>query len=201
MRLLTAAFLLVLGVQFAFAQKPVGTYTISYVNKEFEVTASTDKKGDLNLYIDGYSLDKFSDKGGLKVDQKNYVSFVDNLIIAKEKYIEWSKTATENTVKSLDKDIPGIKKQKLTGYFIYNDWEFDFGVNPTYRFKVMEDGEHVLIIRTGKMTSSSNQYIDSDGVVYIFSSVEEIDDFLETISLAYANKVLNQKAATKDLFN
>ena len=135
------------------------------------------------------------------IDNKRYQGFIDALNHAKIKYQEWVKTAKENNVTELDKEMK--IKSKVAGFFLYGgDWHFQYLVNLTFDFKILEsDGEikYLLIIRSGKMQSSSNQFMDVDGVVLVFSSDSEIEEFTNAISLEKINELKN-KPKSDDLF-
>lgn len=185
------------------AQENLGTYENTYIEKEYPISIST-KPNDakFTLYIEALSLDNLVSEGGFSIDEKQLSGFVENIKQAKAKYEEWIATAKANNVTSLDKDI-SVTPSKVTGYFHYGSkWNFDFSVKPTFSFKILEDkGEtsYLLIVRTGKLTSSSNEYINCDGFVLTFLSVEEIDAFLKTISQENINEYKN-KPKTEDLF-
>ena len=90
-------------------------------------------------------------------------------------------------------------KTKVSGYFLYGSkWNFQFTINLTFDFKII-NGKNLLIVRTGKMTSSSNQFMTHDGLVFVFSNTEEITDFLDLISKDKITEFINKPKAT-DLF-
>jgi len=183
------------------AQKKFTTYDNTYAKKTYDIQLSTEDNGKYTLYIDALSLDNLHEKGGLMVDEKRHQGFIDALNEAKLKYQDWVKTAKENDVKELDKEIP--VKSKVAGYFLYgSDWQFQFLVNLGFDFKIFEkDGatQYLLIVRSGKMQSSSNQFMDMDGVVLVFTSDNEIQDFINLISLQKIKDFQNKPKAD-DLF-
>jgi len=94
-------------------------------------------------------------------------------------------------------------KSKVAGFFLYgSDWHFQFIVNLTFDFKILESGgevKYLLIVRSGKMQSSSNQFMDVDGVVLEFTSAEDIREFVDSISLNKITEFKNKPKA-EDLF-
>ena len=189
---------LVLNVK---AQDKFTTYDNSYAKKTYDIQISLKDNDKFTFYIEAMSLDKLHEKGGFMVDDKKYQGFIDALNEAKSKYQEWEQTAKSNSVKELDKEMP--IKSKVAGYFLYgSDWHFQYIVNLTFDFKILEsDGEikYLLIVRSGKMQSSSNQFMDVDGVVLIFTSANEIQEFVDSISLNKINEFKN-KPKSEDLF-
>lgn len=183
------------------AQEKFTIYDNIYANKTYDILLSLEDNNKFTLYIDAMSLDKLHEKGGFLVDENRYQGFINALNEAKIKYLEWEKIAKENSIKELDKEIP--INSKVAGFFLYgSDWHFQFLVNLTFDFKIFEiDGEikYLLIVRSGKMQSSSNQFIDVEGVVLVFSSAKEIQDFVDSISLEKIEKFKNKPKA-EDLF-
>jgi hypothetical protein len=182
------------------AQEKFTSYDNTYGGKTYEIQISAKEKDKFTLYIDAMSLDALHDKGGIMVKEKQHQDFLNSIAEAKLKYEEWVKTAKENNVKELDKSMS--IKSKVGGYFQYGDWNFQYLVNLTFDFKILESkGElkYLLIIRTGELQSSSNQFMKVDGFVLVFSSVGEIDTFTNEISTQKINEFINKPKA-KDLF-
>lgn len=185
----------------AFTQKKYSTYTNSFTTEQYSISVSAKDTNDYSLYIDCYSIDKVVDKGGILLNKKQVETFQTALTGAKAKFEEWVKTAKENNVEALSK--PMTFNSKGDGYFMYgNDWNFQFGVNLTFGFKVVKVGEtvsHLMIVKTGELQSSSNQFIKADGFYIIFSSTEEIDYFISQISEVKVKEFI-KKPKAEDLF-
>ena len=198
-KLLTFCLLTITTVE-SYAQEKFTTYDNTYSGKTYEIQISAKDKDKFTLYIDAMSLDRLHDKGGITVKEKQHQDFLNAIAAAKIKYEEWIKTAKENNVKELDKSMN--IKSKVGGYFLYGDWNFQYLVNLTFDFKILESEDelkYLLIIRTGKLKSSSNQFMKVDGFVLVFSSVNEIDTFTNEISTQKINNFINKPKA-KDLF-
>jgi uncharacterized protein (DUF1330 family) len=197
---LIGIILLTLGLN-VNAQDKFTTYDNAYAKKTYDIQISLKDNDKFTFYIDAMSLDNLHEKGGFMVDDKKYQGFIDALTEAKSKYQEWEQTAKSNNVKELDKEMP--IKSKVAGYFLYgSDWHFQYIVNLTFDFKILEsEGEikYLLIVRSGKMQSSSNQFMDVDGVVLVFTSANEIQEFVDSISLNKINEFRN-KPKSEDLF-
>lgn len=183
------------------AQDKFTSYDNTYAKKTFDIHISIKDNEKFTLYIEAMSLDNLHETGGFMVDDKKYQGFIDALNEAKSKYQEWEQTAKSNNVKDLDKEMP--IKSKVVGFFLYgSDWHFQHIVNLTFDFKIMEsEGEinYLLIVRSGKMQSSRNQFMDVDGVVLVFNSANEIQDFVDSISSNKINEFKN-KPKSEDLF-
>lgn len=68
-------------------------------------------------------------------------------------------------------------------------------VNLKFDFKILEsNGEvkYLLLIRTGELQSSSNQFMKVDGFVLVFSSTKEIDEFTAAISTEKITEFVNK---------
>ena len=184
-----------------FAQEKFTTYDNTYAKKTYDIQLSIKDNDKFTLYIDAMSLDNLHETGGFMIDNKKYQGFIDALNQAKIKYQEWVKTAKENNVTELDKEMK--IRSKVSGFFLYGgDWHFQYLVNLTFDFKILESGgetNYLLIIRSGEMQSSSNQFMDVDGVVLVFSSDSEIEEFTNAISLEKINEFKN-KPKSDDLF-
>lgn len=196
----TSIFLLFILCSQIKAQEKFTTYDNTYIGKSYEIQISNDK-GKFKLFIDALSVDTMHEKGGILVEEKNYPGFIDALSEAKLKYEEWVRTAQENNVKELNKEMK--IKSKVSGYFLYGSkWNFQFLVNLKFDFKIIDSkGEikYLLLVRTGELQSSSNQFMKVDGFLLVFSSSDEIDDFLNSISI---DKIIDftNKPKNEDLF-
>lgn len=186
---------------YSFGQTKFTSYDNTYAKKSFDIEIGTDKKGEYSLYINAQSLDDTHEHGGFIVKEKQYADFMQSMGEAKLKYKEWVKTAIDNNVKDLSKDM--VIKCKTGSYFMYgNEWEFQFLVTPTYSFRILESEgqtEYLLLLRSGRLTSSSNQYMKVDGFVLVFRSEEEIDAFMKSISAEEIKSALT-KPKSSDLF-
>ena len=193
-------FILALTSLNSYAQEDFTTYDNSYIGKTYKIQISSKEKDDFKLWIDAMSFDKLHDRGGIKVNAKDYQDFISAISEAKLKYEEWVKTAKENNVKELTKTMK--IKTKVDGYFEYGDWNFQYNVPLDFTFMILDKNDelnYLLLIRTGELQSSSNQFMKVDGFALVFSSTAEIDKFVNAISIEKVNTFLNKPKA-KDLF-
>lgn len=192
-KILTVSFFFLIVVK-SNAQEKFSSYDNTYVGKTYEIQIASKDKEKYSLYIDAMSLDRTHEKGGITIDQKQYQEFIKAIVESKTKYEEWVKTANENNVKELSKTMN--LKSKAGGYFLYgNKWNFQFFVNLKFDFRILESkGEikYLLLISTGELQSSSNQFMKVDGFVLVFSSTKEIDEFVNAISIEKITEFLNK---------
>jgi hypothetical protein len=178
-----------------YSQTKFAEYGSGYFNKTREISLSDDEKKGFILWIDAFGLDQTYDDGGIHVEESRYDSFFDALKEAREKYIEWTQTAKDNNVKKLNKEMP--YKCRVSSYFgtgRVSSTHFQFLVNLAFDYMVLEAGgeiKYMLILRTGRLTASDNKYIDSEGFVIPFESIQEIDEFISTIEIGKIKEVIN----------
>lgn len=184
-----------------YGQEKIDEYTSSYLDKTFDINVSQDKKdtSKFSYYIDCSSADALHKKVELMFDSKDLPDFIEFLNNIKATYSKWKTTAKENKVTELDKDID-VKEFKGQAAFIYGDWNFDFSVKLKPRAKIVK-GEMLIILRSEELISSSNQFMKHDGFYLVFSSVKEIDEFIEKISIEKVKEYFRKKNKKDDLFN
>jgi len=186
----------------ALAQEKITTYEMSYfgdAGTTYNVSATEpDNKGKFGYYISVYSFDGKRTPVTINVEQKQLDAFVASLQKAKETYLEWDSVAVANSVTDLDKPMK-INLPNLMCAWHGAEWYFDYSTNLSFVFKHIE-GKPVLIVRTGKLVSSSNRYIDSKGGAFVFTSVEEIDAFLATLDITLVTEHFITKNQKQKLF-
>ncbi len=204
MKALSFCLLIVISIS-SFAQENFATYSTEFTKDygPYEIRIAIDEKGKskYELWIDAYPLED-NKKGGITLDKKEYENFVRNLEAAKAKFKDWSATAKANNVTSLVKKMDNLEIS-VGGFFRYGgDIYFDFSVPLNFYFQIItikEKTTYLLNVKAGKMISSSNQFIDTDGFSFYFTSEEEINTFLNEISYPKINDFLIKPKA-KDLF-
>ena len=183
----------------SFSQEKLAKYNSLYFSKNFDISASKpDAKEEFSYYIDCSSKDSSSKQASLILKNKDVPEFVEFLNSIKETFNKWTITAKENKVTELDKNID-YKKLNYSAAFVYGKWNFDFSVNLTTRYKII-NGKYLLIIDSDELQSSSNQYIKSDGLRIVFSSVQEIDELVNGLNINLVTDFYNKKNSQDDLF-
>ncbi|MEN8137145.1 MAG: hypothetical protein ABFR62_01810 [Bacteroidota bacterium] len=179
--ILTALFLFYsIGL---FAQKKLSTYKVDYLGKKFDI-GIIQKADDYNLHINGWSVDQLSDNGGIIIDKKDHKTFLENLEIAREKYMYLSDYTKDKKLKRFTKKI-NVKPIKIRGYFDYGDLRFDNDIKPYFEFNVFTRNNvvhYLLMVKTGILTDSQAKGVESDGIVIVMSSLYEIDEFINKVS-------------------
>lgn len=179
-----------------------GTYSSSYENKTQNIYITFDKKDKFTLYISATSLDKLVTNGGFKVWGKYLPDFIEKFKTAQQKYNEWIITAKENNVTSFSKLIEvenekAIRTAKSTAYFYFGDfWHESIMGEPYFQFIVHKDendniGYH-LLVSTSNLYAKDNRFITCSGFSMIFSSNEEISNFINAISLEKIEEFKNR---------
>jgi hypothetical protein len=182
-----------------FGQEKIATYNSAYFSKNFEIQAGKpNEKGDFDYYIDCLSADKTSSKASLMLKSKDAPEFIAFLLSIKETFLKWKQTAIENKVTELDKKIE-YKKLNYAGAFLYGKWNFDYSVNISARFRIIND-KYLLIIDSDALQSSSNQFIKSDGFRFVFNSAQEIDELINGLDIEKVKAFYADKSGKEDLF-
>ncbi len=200
MQIIVLVLLSLLNTNNIFAQKKYSTYTNDYLDKDFNIDIQPETDNKFCLYIDVFSLDNTWDKVGIMVNQKQLLKFIEALDSAKVKYNEWKNVAISNNVKKLSKNME--IKCKVDTYFSYGKWHFNNNIKLNFGFGIFEHKEkiiYMLSVNTGQLVSSSNQYMKVDGGLLTFTSLKEIDSFIELISPKIINEFL-KKPNSDNLF-
>jgi len=182
------------------AQSKINDYQSVYFKKSYDINASQDKNdtSKYSYFIDCASLDKLHSRVCLDFESQKLNDFITYLRSAKQTYAKWMETAKTNNVTELDKIID-IKDFNCTTAFIYGDWNFDFSVSLTPKVKIV-DGKTLLIITSGELQSSSNQFMKHDGLALVFMKPEEVEDFIAKIDLNNVKAFFNKKNKSDSLF-
>ena len=184
---------------FVNAQVEVSTYEMSTFETEpYSIQATEPKNGEFNYYIDMQSLDGAVSSGGVTIKSKNIDEFVLFLIECQSKLNEWNEVAKANGVEELTKEIPVTVKPSVDGYFKYGDWQFDnyVNLNPVY---LRTENVASVVIYTGELTSTSNEYIDCENLAFALNS-SEISALLKNIDKATVLSFFSEKDNKEDLF-
>lgn len=194
---------LVVILLFAFqlkAQEKANEYFMSYFDgKNYNIGATEVKDGEFTYYIDCASWEDDTDVVGISFKSTKIQEFQNGVNEIKNKYVEWTSTAKQNNVTNFDKNFD-IKLPRVDCFFRYGDYHFSFNRTPNAYFKVTTDGECYAIISIKNLQASDNQYIKHDGLFMIFSSDEEIDNFINAIDKKHVIENEEKKTNTDNLF-
>ena len=199
-QIMTVLCLILMTVN-SYAQEKFASYSSSYFGKSYEIQLSAKEEGKYTLFIDAASMDKLCDNGGITMTEAQHPQFVSALREAKLKYDEWVKTAKEHDVKEMDKTMP--VSSRVSGFFKYGtQWKFQMSVDLTFDFKIVESEgvlKYLMILRTGEMKASDNEFMTVKGFVIVFNSGDEIDKFAKSLAPEQISAFVNKPKA-KDLF-
>ena len=165
------------------AQEQFTTYDNTYCGKKYVIFVSVKGNGIFTLWINAMSFDDQSKGCGIIVQEKDYYTFIDAIKLAKLKYEDRVEEAKKNNVRQLDKTMRIFNT--VDAYFKQEKLYLQRNVLLNYDFKVREiDGKlnYLLFISTGILKASNNTLAESNGSSLVFSSVEEIDKFINQLS-------------------
>ncbi|MDQ3190494.1 MAG: hypothetical protein M3Q58_02785 [Bacteroidota bacterium] len=179
-------------------------YNSAYLGKTFKTSISIKDTSHYSMYIDMYSLDKLhKDNVGITYNEKDHISFLKTLSEAKVKYNEWVKTAQANKVTILEEKEMTYKFNPM-GYFLFgSDYHFDATTTLKFDFKIVNSNgvvDYLLLIRSNELQSSKNQFMNIDGVAFVFNSNEEIQRFIDDLSAEKIKEFIIQKQSSANLF-
>lgn len=198
MKKIVLLLLFVFSCVFSFSQEKYSSYDSKLLNKKFDVLVSKDDNSKIKFWVSSYSLDGANKESMLIIEEENLNDFINYLDFLKSKFTEWKKTAIENKVDDLDKDISKLDKN-YSSAFSYGKWQFDFSTELSSNFKIIK-GVPSIRINSGELVSNSNQYIKSVGFVFIFGSEEEFDALKKVLDLQSAKDFFVKKESKQDLF-
>ena len=182
-----------------YAEEKVSEYTMSYFNKTYNIEATTVKNNEFKYYIYCESKDRH-ELVGFSIDNYQIQYFIEQLRSIEGKFEEWSKTAKGNNITSYDKQFDTNFKYVNTFWQYGSQWCFSSVKFRPY-FKVTDDGETFVVINVREMTDSSNRYMTSEGFLIVFTSVNEIEDFIKSIDPTHAINRTMEQINKDNLFN
>lgn len=189
-----------LGINLS-AQEKISTYEMSLSEKApFLISAvQPDDKGEFTYYINLWSLDASVKQGGLILKSSEYEEFKEMMLQCLAKLDEWDSVANSNNIVELRKDIPITIAPDAKGFFQYGSgWKFDHSISLTPEF-YKKSGYAGVLIHTGKVVASDNQYMDCKDLVIALTE-KELRSFLEATSPDLVISHFKDKAKQDDLF-
>jgi hypothetical protein len=175
----------------------IGNYYTSYFKAEKEVWASKNSDGlyDVMIFVAGeYSESTVA----FRVKGENLQSFINSLMLIKQKFVEWDNVAKQNNVKKIVKKFD-ITFPRVTIAWYGTDWYFSFNHKLEPNFMVLESEGTSHVVFQSKVISSTNEYIDQEYYL-VFSSAEEIDSLISIIKPENIKIKMEQKDSQADLF-
>ena len=177
------------------AQQKVGEYTNSYVSKTFSIEA-VEKNNKIDVVYISVPTDMKSRPAYIVVNGKDLELFKTALELARDKFSEWKKVATDNNVTEIRKEM-GINFPKVTVAWLYGrKWWFSFDNKINLKFLVLKvsDDTRFVAFWAPTVTSSSNHYIDQK-IDITFANEE---DFNSIINQLDGQRILNELLKNKN---
>ena len=177
------------------AQQKVGEYTNSYVSKIFSIEA-VEKNNKIDVVYIGVPTDTKSRPAYIVVKGKDLELFKTALELARDKFSEWKKVATDNNVTEMCKEI-GVNFPKVTVAWLYGrEWWFSFDNKINLKFLALKvsDDTRFVAFWAPTVTSSSNRYIDQK-IDITFANEE---DFNSIINQLNGQRILNELLKNKN---
>ena len=166
-----------------YSQKLLDTFYSSYYEKTFKIELGYIERGSYLIKLETHCPDSIIEESGLLINVTEIDDFIENIQISKEKYIEWRNIAINKNVRNYTSRIVTNPFQTI-GYFNFNnEWKFN-KINPIFGFYVYEKEDklyHLLAVGTQKFSDIVDDHIECEGSFLMFTSIEEIDDFLDII--------------------
>jgi len=200
-KLLLGALLLLSTL--SFSQETIGTYQMSYLtsSEPYSVQASEPKNGNFSWYIMCAGETSSTQDSFIIVKNDKMSDFINYINFLEDVYIKWSDVATQNKLTSKTfKEITDTPSNDVSAGWKYGSYHFDYSVILSARFIVLDGGAKVLVIDTGSLQASDNQYIDSKGNMLVFSNKLEIENFKALLLEKTVLDFYTAKNKQKDLF-
>jgi hypothetical protein len=189
-RIFKILFLLLLVKTSAWGQEKFGVYTTSLEITTHDIKIERLSNGKFNLHINTGSTDAISKEAGIIVSSKRYEKFINALNEAKLKYEEWTNTAKANSVTDLTKKMDAYTRQDAF-FYLNSERHLVYNIDLAFVYNISKNSSNVIsysmAVGSGTLKSSKNQFITNDGAMIIFASIEEINAFIDAISLDKIN--------------
>lgn len=126
---------------------------------------------------------------------------LDSLRAVLKKYFEWEQKAVENAVK-IEKDIPDSRIMTDVTWKFGDDWYHGKTLFLYFRFLSQSVTRHQLIIRSDKVNSTSNQFIDYK-LETLYLDKDQVLGLAEGIRQDFIDQKIeehNKKKKVEDMF-
>ena len=176
------------------AQKKYSEYQASDEVFNLSVVTDGDRKGAVYMDIkkDGKSSMELS-----TIDDLNRFKLF--LSKSKSKFVEWSKTAIENNVDEVRKEIMTEQLGNSIA-FHYGSWHFSFGKHMVSSIFWVYKSKPYLILKYPEVVESDNQYIDQKPITILFNGVDQINTLANNLSGEKIDTFIKEIENKKNLF-
>jgi len=182
------------------AQEKLGSYICSQNGETYDVRISVKGNGDFTLWIGEPSYDEQYPVGGIVVRENKYYNFLNAMESAKVEFADLIAKAKAGKLAKPQKSLRIFSH--VDAYFKSATWNLDYKVPLYFDFKVTENEgmpTYLLTVKTGAVRSVTNISERSAGYGLRFTSIEDIDNFLQTISSAKIKEFIEKSGNTHSL--
>ncbi|MFZ4547767.1 MAG: hypothetical protein ACOYN4_10045 [Bacteroidales bacterium] len=196
-------FILVISFSCTFgtvAQK-YDTYYCQYLEKSYDISILKEKSAAYKVYINTATLDGLVTECIMVFMERANYNFLQNLISAKEKYIEWLNVVKNKNITEVEKTMEIYPDPVCVSFKYGDDWHASCSVLLSFRFKKIKNHQNpILIIETDRVIASDNKYITCEPFIIPLSSLDEINALISKLSDDSIQKYLNDLKSKEDLF-
>jgi hypothetical protein len=191
--------LLLLFTHLGYGQEKFESYYNPLAEVKYNIAAEApDKKGKFSFLIECKSIDITSKQAVLMVSNRELAEFKEFLSYLKDTFVKWKKTAEENNITDIDKEIE-FKKLFYSSAFSYGGWKFSINTRLRSYFKYLAKN-YYIVIYSSELKASSNQFIKSDGFMLSFNSPEDFDDLINKLDENKVIEFYKEKEKKENLF-
>jgi hypothetical protein len=181
-----------------YSQDIYSSYYNDFTKKNFNIEIILNDNSEYVIFINMLSSDDTNPNGGIYITNYEHSDFIDTLKKASLKYQEWTDIAKENNVRDLTK-IMKIYFQTSGFFQIKNEWSLVNVIKLKFKFRIVDGEKYLMILGTNKLKSSEDQFVTHDEFVLVFSSLNELDYFIDLLSVSNVKNFI-KKPKKNDLF-
>jgi len=191
MKHLFILFAFVLSSSTLFSQQNFESYYSEYFKMDFKIDIDKNNFDVVSFWINAMPLDQQTKKISIKASERELKDFKEFLISSKSIFAEWRKISLDNKVEKIYKEIENKRLMLTIGFINNSDWEFSYNAVIVSYFVILEGKDPILMIRNNlNLKSTKNE--STEGFAIVFSSVDEIDDFVDKLDFNKAKEQLNK---------
>ncbi|WP_045493472.1 hypothetical protein [Chryseobacterium sp. StRB126] len=191
----------ILFSSYFFTQETLSSYTMGYFqDRKYDIQSDNPNEKRAKIYLGVAPQDNIVKKIDILIPINDIEKFKSDILKCKEIFSNWKKTAIENKVAELDKEMD-VKFDKYDIAFLYGSkWNLDFSKSIKPRFKIL-NGKYLFILSNEySLTSSSNQFMTTKGFFLVLNDEQEFDNIIKSLDINAVNNLFNNKNKTEELF-
>ena len=178
------------------SQKKYSSFNVSTEQMDVAVVVDGESKG--NVYMDYEDDGSAAISFDAEADRKLFTDFVKTTF---NKFKEWRKTAIENNVKELLKEIESGDFGNTIAFRYGSKWKFSFGAHTIKASMfITKSGDVYYLLTFPEVEASDNQFMTNDKVNWIISEEKNINSLITALSPEKVNEFINNSSNKEDLF-